>query len=46
MYATGVRVSELLSLQIDDINFWAGFLRCFGKGRKERIIPVNQTSID
>ena len=46
MYATGVRVSELLSLQIDDINFWAGFLRCFGKGRKERIIPVNQPSID
>ncbi|HQA07196.1 MAG TPA: site-specific tyrosine recombinase XerD [Syntrophomonadaceae bacterium] len=46
MYGTGVRVSELLSLQIDDINFLAGFLRCFGKGRKERIIPVNQTSID
>lgn len=46
MYGTGVRVSELLSLQIEDINTTAGFLRCFGKGRKERIIPVNQTSID
>ncbi|KUG04776.1 site-specific recombinase xerd [hydrocarbon metagenome] len=46
MYGTGVRVSELLSLQVDDINLTAGFLRCFGKGRKERIIPVNQTAID
>lgn len=45
MYGTGLRVSELLSLQIDDINFTAGFLRCLGKGRKERIIPVNNTSI-
>ncbi len=46
MYGTGIRVSELLSLQVDDINLTAGFLRCFGKGRKERIIPVNQTAID
>ncbi|MBO8159167.1 site-specific tyrosine recombinase XerD [Thermosyntropha sp.] len=46
MYGTGIRVSELLSLNIDDINMTAGFLRCFGKGRKERIIPVNQTSLD
>lgn len=45
MYGTGLRVSELLSLQIDDINFTAGFLRCLGKGRKERIIPVNNSSI-
>ncbi|HRW13225.1 MAG TPA: site-specific tyrosine recombinase XerD [Syntrophomonas sp.] len=45
MYGTGLRVSELLSLQMDDINFTAGFLRCFGKGRKERIVPVNNSSI-
>ncbi len=45
MYGTGIRVSELLALQIEDINVMAGFLRCVGKGRKERIIPVNQTSI-
>ncbi|MGI5911115.1 MAG: site-specific tyrosine recombinase XerD [Syntrophomonadaceae bacterium] len=46
MYGTGVRVSELLTLQIKDLNTIAGFLRCLGKGRKERIIPVNQTAID
>ena len=45
MYGTGLRVSELLTLQIEDINFTAGFLRCLGKGRKERIIPVNNSSI-
>ncbi len=45
MYGTGMRVSEMLSLQIDDINFTAGFLRCFGKGRKERIVPINHSSI-
>lgn len=45
LYGTGVRVSELLDLQIEDINTTAGFLRCIGKGRKERILPVNQTSL-
>jgi integrase/recombinase XerD len=46
MYGTGIRVSEMLSLQKEDINMTAGFLRCMGKGLKERIVPVNQTSID
>jgi len=45
IYGTGIRVSELLSVQLEDLNMMAGFLRCVGKGRKERIIPVNQTSI-
>lgn len=45
MYGTGIRVSELLSLRLEDLNTTAGFLRCFGKGRKERIVPVNQTAI-
>lgn len=45
MYGTGVRVSELLGLNVEDINMTAGFLRCLGKGRKERIVPVNQTAI-
>lgn len=46
MYGTGIRISEMLDLQIEDINITAGFMRCMGKGRKERIIPVNQTAID
>lgn len=44
MYATGLRVSELLGLEIEDINLSAGFVRCFGKGRKERIVPVGSTA--
>lgn len=46
MYGTGIRVSEMLSLKLDDINMTAGFLRCFGKGNKERILPVNRTALD
>ena len=46
MYGTGLRVSELLSLQLEDINLVAGFVRCLGKGRKERIVPINQIAID
>jgi integrase/recombinase XerD len=33
-------VSELINLRVRDINFDTGFVRCFGKGRKERIVPV------
>jgi integrase/recombinase XerD len=40
LYATGIRVSELISLNVADFNIHSSFLRCFGKGSKERIIPV------
>lgn len=40
MYATGLRVSELVDLNINDIDFDNATIRCFGKGSKERIIPV------
>ncbi len=40
-YATGLRVSELAELTIDNLHFDAGYLRCIGKGRKERIVPFS-----
>jgi integrase/recombinase XerD len=42
MYATGLRVSELVNLGIDNINLDIGFIRCVGKGKKERIVPVGK----
>ncbi len=40
MYATGMRVSELVNLKLTDLHMDMGFVRCLGKGQKERIIPV------
>ena len=40
LYAAGLRVSELLHLKLQDINLEAGFVRVFGKGSKERLVPV------
>lgn len=41
-YATGLRVSELCSLTLDNIYFDEGYLRCTGKGEKERIVPFSE----
>lgn len=46
LYSSGLRVSELVTLKVRDINFTAGFLRVVGKGSKERVVPVNRRALD
>ena len=45
LYATGMRASEAADVAVKDINFQIGYLRCIGKGRKERIIPINKVAL-
>lgn len=42
LYATGIRVSELVGLELNSVNFEPGYLIVFGKGSKERIVPTGE----
>jgi integrase/recombinase XerD len=46
LYATGIRVSELIGLTVNSINWQVGYLVAMGKGEKERIVPVGRTAYD
>lgn len=45
LYATGLRVSELVNLRTGDAQLEAGFVRCLGKGNKERLVPVGRKAL-
>ncbi|RQW78294.1 MAG: site-specific tyrosine recombinase XerD [Geobacter sp.] len=44
LYATGLRVSELVTLKVTDVNLNAGYLLTLGKGNKERLVPIGETA--
>jgi integrase/recombinase XerD len=46
LYATGMRASELAGLRIPDLNVDIGYLRCLGKGNRERVVPVGKVAIE
>lgn len=46
LYATGMRVSELVELKIDQVNTEMAYVRCIGKGNKERLVPLGQAAIE
>lgn len=46
LYATGIRVSELVELGLNDVNFELGYIVAYGKGSKERIVPIGEKAKD
>lgn len=45
LYSSGLRVSELIGLKISNVHFEVGFLRVFGKGNKERLVPIGRAAL-
>ena len=46
LYATGLRVSELMDLRLQDVNLEVGYVVAYGKGRKERLVPLGEEAAD
>lgn len=46
LYATGLRASELSGLRLTDLNLESGYLRCLGKGSKERVVPIGHPAVE
>jgi integrase/recombinase XerC len=44
LYSSGVRIEELCQLNVEDIDPWSGMVRVFGKGSRERMVPLGQTA--
>ena len=45
LYATGLRVSELVKLRLADLNLEAGYLVAYGKGKKQRVVPLGESAV-
>ncbi len=46
LYAAGIRASELTGLRLEDVNAAVGYIRCLGKGGKERIVPIGRRAVE